>query len=135
VLKICVTCVSGSVIGCHSYDSAPTHGHEDDPIFLSLLLNIMSCYLVYLFNYPCPLSVFLSVWIGLLRSLAGRPSLLPPPSPASSLYAAAPYGSYGEPRGHCAFLSSPSQTIAFCAYLAPARLPLLQVPVRQGQGQ
>jgi hypothetical protein len=33
-------------MGCHSQDSAPTRDHEDDPDFLSFLLNIMSCHLV-----------------------------------------------------------------------------------------
>jgi hypothetical protein len=41
------------VSGCHSYDFAPTGGHEDDPYFLSLLLNIISCHLFCLCGTLC----------------------------------------------------------------------------------
>jgi hypothetical protein len=45
-LKIVSTCLSGRVMGVSFLGLRADLGHEDDPGFLSLLLNIMSCHLV-----------------------------------------------------------------------------------------
>jgi hypothetical protein len=45
-LQIVSTCLSGRVMGVSFIGPAPTRGHEDDPGFLSIVLNIMSCHLI-----------------------------------------------------------------------------------------
>jgi hypothetical protein len=67
-----VTCLSGRVMGCHSYDSVPTRGHEDDPDFLYLLLNSMTCHLLCIFDtlfnvYDPPIKT--DLWMILVSSL------------------------------------------------------------------
>jgi hypothetical protein len=45
-LKIVSTCLSGRVIGVSFIGLRADRGHEDDPRFLSHLLNIMTCHLI-----------------------------------------------------------------------------------------